>query len=298
MAITLLLVSLTLMTIDIRSTSGGYGSDLRSFAQWATGPVQSAINTVVNPIVDFSDALSNLAGLREENERLRDRIGILEREVAQVGHLQAELSELETLLALRLSDDLFGLAVPAEVTGRGGALDPTLTINQGASDGVYSGQPVVDGQGGLVGVVSESGPTGATIVLITSRRAPAVTVGLADGRRGVVKGLGAGTLELSILEADQPVEAGELLVTFGPYGDSNAYPKGLSVGLVAEDADPRFGTITARVEPLGELDEVEYVAVIPWPPAPSPLEEDQEEVIEPVDGETPPPAGQPDGADQ
>lgn len=298
MAITLLLVSLTLMTIDIRSTSGGYGSDLRSFAQWVTGPVQSAINTVVNPIVDFSDALSNLAGLREENERLRDRIGILEREVAQVGHLQAELSELETLLALRLSDDLFGLAVPAEVTGRGGALDPTLTINQGASDGVYSGQPVVDGQGGLVGVVSESGPTGATIVLITSRRAPAVTVGLADGRRGVVKGLGAGTLELSILEADQPVEAGELLVTFGPYGDSNAYPKGLSVGLVAEDADPRFGTITARIEPLGELDEVEYVAVIPWPPAPSPLEEDQEEVIEPVDGETPPPAGQPDGADQ
>ncbi|MCY3580091.1 MAG: rod shape-determining protein MreC [bacterium] len=298
MAITLLLVSLTLMTIDIRSTSGGYGSDLRSFAQWVTGPVQSAINTVVNPIVDFSDALSNLAGLREENERLRDRIGILEREVAQVGHLQAELSELETLLTLRLSDDLFGLAVPAEVTGRGGALDPTLTINQGASDGVYSGQPVVDGQGGLVGVVSESGPTGATIVLITSRRAPAVTVGLADGRRGVVKGLGAGTLELSILEADQPVEAGELLVTFGPYGDSNAYPKGLSVGLVAEDADPRFGTITARVEPLGELDEVEYVAVIPWPPAPSPLEEDQEEVIEPVDGETPPPAGQPDGADQ
>ena len=298
MAITLLLVSLTLMTIDIRSTSGGYGSDLRSFAQWATGPVQSAINTVVNPIVDFSDALSNLAGLREENERLRDRIGILEREVAQVGHLQAELSELETLLTLRLSDDLFGLAVPAEVTGRGGALDPTLTINPGASDGGYSGQPVVDGQGGLVGVVSESGPTGATIVLITSRRAPAVTVGLADGRRGVVKGLGAGTLELSILEADQPVEAGELLVTFGPYGDSNAYPKGLSVGLVAEDADPRFGTITARVEPLGELDEVEYVAVIPWPPAPSPLEEDQEEVIEPVDGETPPPAGQPDGADQ
>ncbi|MYH55666.1 MAG: rod shape-determining protein MreC [Acidimicrobiia bacterium] len=298
MAITLLLVSLTLMTIDIRSTSGGYGSDLRSFAQWVTGPVQSAINTVVNPIVDFSDALSNLAGLREENERLRDRIGILEREVAQVGHLQVELSEMETLLALRLSDDLFGLAVPAEVTGRGGALDPTLTINQGASDGVYSGQPVVDGQGGLVGVVSESGPTGATIVLITSRRAPAVTVGLADGRRGVVKGLGAGTLELSILEADQPVEAGELLVTFGPYGDSNAYPKGLSVGLVAEDADPRFGTITARVEPLGELDEVEYVAVIPWPPAPSPLEEDQEEVIEPVDGETPPPAGQPDGADQ
>jgi len=236
--------------------------------------------------VDFSDGLSNLAGLRDENERLRDRIQTLEREVAQVGHLQAELSELETLLALRLSDDLFGLAVPAEVTGRGGALNPTLTINQGTSDGVHSGQPVVDGQGGLVGVVSESGSTGATVVLITSRRAPAVTVGLSDGRRGLVKGLGAGALELSILEADQPVEAGELLVTFGPFGESNAYPKGLSVGLVAEDADPRFGTLTARVEPLGELDEVEYVAVIPWPPAPIPAEEDPEEIIEPADGET------------
>ena len=78
-------------------------------------PLQAAVNAVVTPVVSFSDGLSNLAGLREENQRLRDRIESLEREAALVGHLEAQVSELETLLALRLGEDLY----PALGLGRG-----------------------------------------------------------------------------------------------------------------------------------------------------------------------------------
>ena len=63
-----------------------------------------------------------------------------------------------------------------------------------------------------------------------------------------------------------------MLVTFGPYGDSNAYPKDLDVGIVAEAADPQFGTIRVRVEPMGDLERLEYVAVVPWPPGPQLLD--------------------------
>lgn len=264
------MVSLALMTFDIRASRGGLGADLRGTVQTVVAPFHGAVNAVVTPIVGFSDGLSNLAGLRDENQRLRDRIESLEREAAQVGHLEAQVSELETLLALRLSEDLLQLAVSAEVTGRGGTLDPTLTINRGTGDGVHTGQPVVDGQGALIGLVSEAGETGANVIPITSRRAPAVTVRLAGGRRGVVTGVGGGVLELAILDASEPVEGGELLVTYGPYGDSNAYPKDLDVGIVAEPAEPRFGIVRVQVEPLGDLDRAEYVAVIPWPPAPGP----------------------------
>ena len=258
------------MTLDIRASRGGFGADLRNTAQVVIAPFQAAVNAVVTPVVSFSDGLSNLAGLREENQRLRNRIESLEREAAQVGHLEAQVSELETLLALRLGEDLYQLAVSAEVTARGGTLDSTLTINRGTGDGVHPGQPVVDGQGALIGLVSEASETGANVIPITSRRAPAVTVRLPDGQRGVVTGQGAGALGLSILEASDPVEGGELLVTYGPYGDSNAYPKDLDVGIVAEAADPQFGIISVRVEPMGDLERLEYVAVIPWPPAPSP----------------------------
>lgn len=260
------------MTLDIRASRGGFGADLRNSAQVVIAPFQAAVNAVVTPVVSFSDGLSNLAGLREENQRLRDRIESLEREAAQVGHLEAQVSELETLLALRLGEDLYQLSVAAEVTARGGTLDPTLTIDRGTGDGVHTGQPVVDGQGALIGLVSEAGEVGASVIPITSRRAPAVTVRLPDGQRGVVTGQGAGALELSILDATDPVEGGELLVTFGPYGDSNAYPKDLDVGLVTEAADPQFGTIRVRVEPMGDLERLEYVAVVPWPPGPQLLD--------------------------
>ncbi|MCY4620210.1 MAG: rod shape-determining protein MreC [bacterium] len=266
------------MTLDIRASRGGLGADLRNTAQVVVAPFQAAVNAVVTPVVSFSDGLSNLAGLREENQRLRNRIESLEREAAQVGHLEAQVSELETLLALRLGEDLYQLAVSAEVTARGGTLDPTLTINRGTGDGVHPGQPVVDGQGALIGLVSEASEAGANVIPITSRRAPAVTVRLPDGQRGVVTGQGAGALGLSILEASDPVEGGELLVTYGPYGDSNAYPKDLDVGIVAEAAVPQFGIISVRVEPMGDLERLEYVAVIPWPSAPSP---------QPGDGEFP-----------
>ena len=279
------MVSLALMTFDIRASRGGLGADMRNTAQVAIAPFQAAVNAVVTPIVDFSDGLSNLAGLRDENQRLRDRIESLEREAAQVGHLEAQVSELETLLALRLSEDLFQLAVSAEVTGRGGTLDPTLTINRGTGDGVHAGQPVVDGQGALIGLVSDASETGANVIPITSRRAPAVTVRLPGGQRGVVTGLGGGALELAILDASEPVEGGELLVTYGPYGDSNAYPKDLDVGMVTAPAEPQFGIVRVEVEPLGDLERAEYVAVIPWPPAPTAGPEDEEAPAVPEAGD-------------
>lgn len=272
-AIILLIVSLGLMTYDVRSSNEGFGAALRNGAKFVATPIQAAINAVVEPVVGFADGLANLAGLRQENERLRERIAELEGEVIRVGHLEDQVEELGLLLDLRLEGDLQELAVRAEVTGRAGILDPTLFINRGIDDGIHPGQPVVDGQGALVGVVLEALERSSVVLPIASRRAPAVTVRLADDRRGIVEGLGADGLQLSIFDAALPVEEGELLVTFGPYGDSHSYPKGLLVGTVMAPASPRSGVIRVSVIPMGDLDRVEYLAVLPWPPSPDQLEE-------------------------
>ena len=273
-AIVLLVVSLLLMTFDVRSSSEGLGATFRNGAQFLAAPLQAGINAVVTPVVGFADGLANLAGLRQENERLRERIAELEAELIRVGHLEDQVEELSVLLGLRLEGDLQDLAIAAEVTGRAGNLDPTLFINRGTEDGVHHGQPVVDSQGALVGVVSEAGERSSVVTPITSRRSPAVTVRLADDRRGIVEGLGTGGLQLSILDADAPVVEGELLTTFGPFGESDSYPKGLFVGTVAESASPRSGVIRVDVEPIGDLDRVEYVGILPWPPSPDQLAED------------------------
>ena len=270
-AIGLLVVSLLLMTYDIRSSNRGIGTNLRNAAQYLVAPVQAGANAVVSPVVDFADGVANLAGLRDENERLRIRISELEREVVRVGHLEDRVDQLNVLLGLRLEDSLHELAVIAEVTGRGGTLDPTILIDRGSDDGVHPGQPVLDGNGALIGVVSEGSEQTATIIPITSRRAPGVTVRLANGRRGIVEGEGSGSLSLTILNARYPVRKGELLTTYGPYGESVSYPKGLDVGLVAESVSPRSGVLQVDVDPIGNIEDVEFVAVLPWPPAPDQL---------------------------
>lgn len=301
--VTVILVAaaLLLMTFDIRSSSRGVGGTMRDGLQTVLSPVQSAAAAIVDPIVDFAGGLANLAGLRQENQRLRDRLQELERESAEAAHLQSRVSELEALLGLQLSDDLQETAVNAEITGRAGALDRSYIIDAGTRDGVQEGQPVVDAQGALVGVVAEASETGATVIPITSRRAPGVTVRLSDGRRGVAEGQGAGRLLLSVLDAVAPVWAGDYLETFGPYGASDSYPKGLAVGTVGESASPRSGAIQVPVEPLADLERVEFVAVIPWPPSPDQLEERLGAVegtqSEPEPRETPAPSEPPEGGE-
>ena len=273
-AIGLLIVSLLIMTYDLRSSDGeALGTRTRNMMEYVIAPVQTVTGAVLTPIIDFTDAVTNLAGLRDENQRLRDRITELEREVVRVGHLEGRVEELSVLLGLNLEDNLHELAVAAEVTGRGGTLYQTFNIDRGTEDGVHPGQPVVDGEGALMGIVSEVGERSATVTPITSRRASAVTVRLPNGRRGVVEGTGAGTLTLTILDAQYPVREGELLITYGPYGESDSYPKGLDVGTTIESASPQSGVLQVDVAPVGQIDEVEVVAVIPWPPAPDQIED-------------------------
>jgi rod shape-determining protein MreC len=282
-AVGLIVISFLMMTFDLRASSQGVGGTLRNGVQTVVAPIQSAMLAVIEPVVDFADGLANLAGLRLENERLRERIEDLERDVVHVGNLESDVEELRELLDLRLLGDYQEIAVFAEVTGRGGTFEQSFTINKGTADGIQQGQPVVDARGALVGVIAEVSEHSASVLPITSRQAPGVTVRLPNGVRGTVEGQGTGRLTLTILDARERVLEGQLLQTYGPFGSSDAYPKSLDVGTVLSSATPEAEVIRVPVDPLADLERIEYVAVIPWPPDPgSPATEES------VDPETQP----------
>lgn len=266
-AIGLVILSFLLMTFDIRSSSQGVAGTLRNGAQSLASPIQGVLNRVIDPIVDFADGLANLAGLREENARLRERIDELERDAVRIQALENDVTALRELLDLSLPGDLDEIGIAAEVTGRGGTLDLAFTIDKGTLDGVQVNQPVVDAGGALVGVVADASEASSSVVPITSRQAPGVVVMLEDRGRGVVTGQGTGTLELQVIaESATRVLEGDLLETFGPYESSNQYPRGLLVGTVLESATPVAGQFVVDVEPLFDLDRLQFVVVIPWPP--------------------------------
>ena len=70
--ISLITLSFLLMTFDVRTEGGGVTGTLRDGVRTLFDPVQSAVTAVIRPVADTVDALVNLAGLRAENDRLRE----------------------------------------------------------------------------------------------------------------------------------------------------------------------------------------------------------------------------------
>ncbi len=264
MLLTILLVaSFLLMTFDVRGQNSGLTATLRTGAQSLTAPLQDASRAVVDPIVDFVDGLANLGSLREENRRLREELNQARLAAAEADSLTERVELLERLMNLPAGD--FPQTV-AEVRGGTGPLDLGLTINQGLEQGVVVGNPVVDENQVLIGVVTEALPNSAIIRLITDPLS-GIQVLTQAGELGVVEGLGtADKLRLTIFDTPFDIGSGEVLRTSGTEA---GIPAGLVVGQLTNDARTNGGGIeTDDVAPLADGRTLTVVIVVQYGGAP------------------------------
>jgi rod shape-determining protein MreC len=252
----LVLLSMVLITVDLRASGGGVGGSLRGVAQSVFTPVQTAFRTVTDPVVGFFEGISDLIGLRGENERLREEVADLEGRLALTESLQVRVQELEEILGVEPPEGLE--SVTARVLARGvSEFDHIRLIDKGSSDGIAVDMPVVD-EGGLVGrVVSVTGGE-ARIRLISD---PTVRVAVRverTGETGVLTGRGSGSLVLEMFNTDAVLEAGDVLVTA-----DGRYPAGLVVATVAEDAAAEVGfSLRTTAEPTAQLSRLDFVKVL------------------------------------
>ena len=259
----LLIASFLLMTFDVRGQNSGLTATLRTGAQSLTAPLQDASRAVVDPIVDFVDGLANLGSLREENRRLREELNQARLAAAEADSLTERVELLERLMNLPAGD--FPQTV-AEVRGGTGPLDLGLTINQGLEQGVVVGNPVVDENQVLIGVVTEALPNSAIIRLITDPLS-GIQVLTQAGELGVVEGLGtADKLRLTIFDTPFDIGSGEVLRTSGT---EVGIPAGLVVGQLTNDARTNGGGIeTDDVAPLADGRTLSVVIVVQYGGAP------------------------------
>jgi rod shape-determining protein MreC len=282
MLVVLVVLSFLLMTFDIRASGGGVAGTLREGTQTVFAPVQALATSVISPVVDFVDGLANLAGLRDENEALRQRIGELEARIDEVGTLEAEAETLRRITGLTLPDESIPTK-PARVIARGDNFDSSFTIDKGTEDGLVVGNPVVDERGSLVGEISVVTRDASTIVPII-RPTGAVTVESQTGETGVLLGQGLAKLVFEVNPAAEPVFADFLLVTAG----STKFPPGLPVAKVAESAGPEAAKIRTEAIPLADFNRLKLVVVMQWT-----FSADEEE---PTSSEAPP-SGEPGAED-
>jgi len=255
----LVMVCLTLITIDTKANGGGLVGSLRSKARDVLVPAQSALGGVAQPVADFADGLVNSGDLKAENRRLRDEIGRRDGQMLQAADAQRQLTALLDLNKLEVVKDI--PRVTARVVNTAPSnVQLTVEIDRGTDDGVVTGMPVVTGSG-LVGRIASTSGARSVVRLITD---PDMNVSARLAPSGVltsIKGNGAGdVLRAEEIKPDQPVNEDDTVVTSAIGGN---YPDSIPIGRVVK-AEAVAGVSYQRVDvkPVTDFSHLEFVSVL------------------------------------
>jgi rod shape-determining protein MreC len=234
----LVLASLVLISLSIRSDESGPLSGVQSAGATALRPFAVGFERIAQPFRDVYGWADSLLTARSEAEQLREEV----RELRQRA-IQSEFALQENVYLRRLIDYIDGPRFPtdfdpvvAEVIGRpAGAFTQAIVIAAGANSGVRANDPVVTADG-LVGVVTRVTSGTARIQLLTDEEAAASAIDLRTSATGVVRHA-RGTRETLVLDRvrkQDVVRRGDEIVTAGWRAGSlsSLYPKGIPIGKV------------------------------------------------------------------
>lgn len=177
--------------------------------------------------------LAGLQGMREENETLREALGL---------SLQKEF------------DLILGKAISKDV------MSDSILINVGLNDGVKKGFPVILSGKALLGRVVEVYPNYSRVMLITDKNNK-IDVEIPDsGSFALSIGKGGLKAELDMFPKDKELKEGSLIITSAMGGN---YPAGLLVGKVknVKKLDNEIYQ-QAEIEKVFDLDTVNNVFVV------------------------------------
>jgi rod shape-determining protein MreC len=257
--IILIVTSLLLITLDLRGVKILDG--LQSGTQNVLSPFQKAGSTVVSPFRNFFGDVTNLGQTRSEIENLKDENTKLRNELLQRKSADVELEQLKSVLDLAGRAGYKVLATRVISQGASTSFSQSITIDAGTTSGVRQNMTVVSGEG-LVGVVKESYLNSALIMLATD---PDFKVGVriaGTQQIGILSGRGSKRAELQLLDNQQIVKVGDVLLARGSTNNRPFVP-GIPVGVISA-VDNTAGSIaqTASVMLYPNFSALSVVSVV------------------------------------
>lgn len=227
--IILIVTSLFLITLDLRGVKILEG--VRSGTQNVLSPFQKAGSTVVSPFRNFFGDVTHLGRTRNEIEKLKADNARLKNQLLQRKSADAELAQLKSVLDLAGRAGYKVLAARVISQGASTSFTQTITIDAGTTSGVRQNMTVVSGEG-LVGVVKESYLNSALIMLATD---PDFKVGVriaGTQQIGILSGRGSKRAELQLLDNQQIVKVGDVLLARGSTNNRPFVP-GIPIGVIS-----------------------------------------------------------------
>ena len=245
------------------ASTGGLATIPEKIVSFVVVPAQKASAALSDSITDFFSIFVNAKENKEENERLKEEISALRKQMVDYENTKTENERLQEIVGLKKENPDIQL-LDAGIIGR----DPSdrfgsFTIDKGTVHGISKWDPVITGDG-LVGYVDSLGPTYAKVVTILS---PEINVGAVEIRTketgnltGDIALADKGLAKLELLPKTTEVKQGDIIVTAGTSG---YYPPDLVIGTVEEVTLEESGiTASASIKPVSDIYEIKHVFVL------------------------------------
>jgi rod shape-determining protein MreC len=264
----LLLVSLALVTVYFRESSGGGLHSLQSTGSSALRPFEVAANRVAQPFRDAAGWLGGLSDARSKNKKLQKELAQERTTLIQYQAQAQENLQLKRLLHYEESPNFpqgFTPLTTSVIARQPGQFDQRVVVGVGRAQGCHLNDPVVTADG-LVGQVTRAYASVCQVTLITDEASFVSVVDLKTSASGLLRHSDSGS---SIIMDDVPkaaqVNAGDVIFTAGWHTPrlSSIFPRGIPVGIVSSvnqtDIDPNK---QIEITPFVDFGGLEYMLVL------------------------------------
>ncbi|MEI3411874.1 MAG: rod shape-determining protein MreC [Blautia sp.] len=215
--------------------SGITTAPLQETAGMIIVPFEKSINAIGSMVRSVRDSFQDKQDLILENEDLKAEIDSLTTQNNQLIQDQGEYQRLKELYNLDQTYEEYPKVAATIISKDPGNWYDTFMINKGSNDGIRIDNNVIAGKG-LVGIVTEVGPTWATVrsIIDDSSSVSAMTVSTSDNCivTGDLELIDEGKLRFEQLyDQEGKVTVGERIVTSNI---SEKFVEGLFIGYVSD----------------------------------------------------------------
>lgn len=235
------------------------------------GPIERLIGKVVNPLsaqvyewsitnTDGSVSTKNPEQLYQAYQELFTKYQEHIVDKATLLAAQQENAELRSLLNFEQRTEY--ILVGAQVIGKDtDPLGSTILINRGENDGISIGDPVIVGDGILVGLIHSLDEDSATVLLIDDSQSKIAATILGETRSiGLVEGGFGLSVRMGFIPQNEEISVGDIITTSGL---TQGIADGLVIGTVeAVEREAYQPFQSAIVDPAADLNALILVSVI------------------------------------
>ncbi|MCR4716246.1 MAG: rod shape-determining protein MreC [Lachnospiraceae bacterium] len=226
-------------------------------------PMEEGINSIGTFVADRYKNLEEISTLRDENQKLKEKVAELQLEVKNIESDQRELKELRKLYKLDQTYESYETVGARVISTDSSNWYNTFVIDKGAEDGIEVNMNVI-ADSGLVGIVYNVGKNYSNVrsIIDDTSSVSAMFETTADNCivNGDLKSIENGFITVSHISKDAKVNEGDVLVTSNV---SSRFLSGITIGYISDITIDNNGlTKSGKVTPVVDFKHLQEVLVV------------------------------------